>query len=92
MNFVNYVSLLYIDLHSTKAQRQYAMKNHSQAVIKATQMNACMKVTNVQRDIYYMPWGVNYTVTRPPDIKLVFPLFYIAGEYDKCNLSGTPSP
>ena len=72
VNFVYCVTLLYIDLHSTKAQKQYAMKNHSRAVIKATQMNACMKVTNVQRDIY-MPWGVHYTVIRPPDTQIGIP-------------------
>ena len=67
------------------------MKNHSQAVIKATQMNACMKVTNVQRDIYAM--GCKLYSIQLSDLqtyKLVIPLFYIAGEYDKSNLSGTP--
>ena len=37
-----------------------------------------------------MPWGVNYTVIRPPDIQIGNPTLLQAGEYDKSNLSGTP--
>ena len=69
------------------------MKNHSRAVIKATQMNACMKVTNVQRDIYAM--GCKLYSIQLSDLqtyKLVIPLFYKLENMTSLTFQGRLDP